>query len=524
MAIRLGYAIGLGGKRESVIKDLGEGIGEIAKGLSDAKKADAAQRLKAQQDAKAAIPEFNVPKVEMLKSDMDELIKYAERSYIELNNDVAQGKSSSYIEDKGIKRKNEMMRLANQAAQDYKISVELGTLKNNEKQNFYMDDADKKFLEHISKPISEREDAQQFRAKVLDSLIPVKGSMVEAIKTTHSEFQPEKDFWMERTVEGTNKILPVEENQVKQRGFYIEQAKRDPSYMKNVGYRAMQMLKGVQFKDEGDANEQMQFAIDKVINSDYDDMVRESRPRDLKINLTGETGYGGGGGFTVNGVRTFITQPTQAKGGNVDQEAKDLRAKIAGLKASMAAYEKQIGEAKQPDAKAMISEEATKKKEEIKAAESRLVELEGQKIANARNQNIMVNISSDKGSGIGQEFLSSSGERLKNVSLNNIIIDPETGEIKGILANQTVEEKGNKKTTKEIILPANSYNIKMVDKIKKNTISKHIGGYANRGDIPKSSVDYLNRLLSEKPVSLKGGDKKEARAKKTKGGITFTVR
>lgn len=524
MAIGLAYAIGLGGKREPVNKNLGQNIGEIGKVLVDAKKADASQRLKAQQDAEAAMPEFDAPKGEMLKSDMNYITDYAEKSYAELNNDIAQGKSKSYIEGKGIARKKEMMRLANQAMQDYKTSVELGTLKKNEKQNFYMDDADKMFLEHVSKPISERDDAQQFRAKVMDSLIPVRGSMVDAIKTTHSEFQPEKDFWMEKTTEGTNKILPVEENQVKQRGYYIEQAKRDPNYTKNVGYRAMQMLKGVQFKDEEDANEQMQFAIDKVINSDYDDMVRESRPRDLKINLTSETGYGGGGGFTVNGVRTFITQPTQAKGGNAAQEIKDLGKKRAGLKAAMAAYEKQVDEAKQPDAKAKISEEATKKKEEIKTVESRLAELEGQEIANARNQNTMVNISSDKGSGIGQEFLSSSGERIKNVSLNNIIIDPETGEIKGILANQTIEEKGNKKTTKEIILPANSYNIKMVDKIKKNTLSKHIVGYANRGDIPKSSVDYLNRLLSEKPVSLKGGGKKEARTKKTKGGITFTVK
>ena len=55
MAIRLGYAIGLGGKRESVISDLGKGISDIGESIEKGRLAKAKQQLESSAAGRLSI-------------------------------------------------------------------------------------------------------------------------------------------------------------------------------------------------------------------------------------------------------------------------------------------------------------------------------------------------------------------------------------------------------------------------------------------------------------------------------------
>lgn len=534
MAIELASAIGLGGKRPSILTGLGETIGkiggEITEGIQKREAAQAAAQRKEQEKADLALDYWgkklmgtNVEGIynQDKEREINPLIK---SRLAELTMMHMEGKSPSLINSKGSEYANEIAEKISIAKKDFQTGAKIGEyIKKPDEYN--TEEVMASWTERMSKPLAERAKDVDFVGQELikNKVFPTKVSLETEIKGINPNFDIGKNYVTEKVTEGTNEYAIDEKGlaEAKNRTFDDIVSGRMTKYTRNLLNRADKMIQGENppgFTGQETPEQfaamkqsQLQDAMKMVYEDDWNTMkdaaIREAT-RKKTINLPNE--YVGGRFLGKAGTTTYIQGIEGETAGSYRNEINDLNNKIKGYDAAIQSYERSMkavrGESQSYDA---ISASKSNVMTQKDAAEKRKTELEAKQYTALKQESDKAHINMKSGKTF--TLVNDEGKSVKGVTVSDVLFDKAKGLPVGIVG---ITGSGTKQEEKiyplEFDYKGRTNAAELIGQFRKN--GDDFVSHLKKVGMSESNIDNFIKL-SQRTSSAKQASAKQATEK-----------
>ena len=542
MAIELASAIGLGGKRPSILTGLGETIGkiggDIVEGIQKREAAQAAAQRKEQEKSELALDYWGK---QLMGTKLDGIYEHDKEREInpliksrlaELTKMQIEGKSPSLINSKGNEYANEIAEKINIAKKDFQTGSKIGEYIT-KPDEYDTDEAKVLWNERMNKSLDERAKDVDFVEQELisNNIFPRVVSLEKEIKGVNPSFDIGKNYVTEKVIEGTNQYAIDEKGlaEAKKRTFDDIVSGRMTKYTRNLLNRADKMIQGENppgFTGQETPEQfaamkqsQLQDAMKMVYEDDWNTMrdaaIREAT-RKKTINLPNE--YVGGRFGGKAGTTTYVQGIEGETAGSYKNEINDLNNKIKGYDAAIQSYERSIKSVRGEDEsvkaiKASKSGVMTQKAD----AETKLKELEAKQYNALKQESDKAHINMKSGKTF--TLVNDEGKSVKGVTVSDVLFDKAKGLPIGI-----VGITGSGKNQEEKIYPLE------FDYKGRTNAAELIGQFRKNGDdfvshlkkvgMSEANIDNFIKLSQRTSSAKQASAKEQTLVKKIESKLT----
>jgi hypothetical protein len=517
MAIELAGAIGLGGKRPSILTGLGETIGkiggDITEGIQRNQAAQAVAQRKEQEKSDMVIDYWNKKlnienPGDVYNQDWENQLRpFINERLNELTKMQIEGKGSSFINAKGVQFANEISDKIGIAKKDFNTGAKLGKYFNNPDE-YETEEARQSWGERLNKPLEERaKDVDFVETDITQkSIFPKPVSLEKEIKEINPSFDLGETFVKEIVEDGTNRYKIDREGLADIKSRVVDDIKngRMSKYQKSLMRQAEIMTRDTNPYNENDTPEQfaqkkqtqlldaMNMLFERDWNTIQDEAIKKATN---KRTIRTESEYGSGRYSGSAGSTSFVQGVSGSSVGNVTDEINSLKNKIIGINTGIASLEKskkKVGKEAGEGIKAIsIPEYKTERKE----AEAKIKELEEKRKSLLVQESDKIHLSMKSRSSF--VLTDEQGKQVKGVSATDVLFDKVNGTPIGILGVY-----GSGKNQQEKIFPLTN------DANGRTNAAELIGQFKQRKDdfighlkkikAPESNIEGFNRLISRR--------------------------
>jgi hypothetical protein len=517
MAIELAGAIGLGGKRPSILTGLGETIGkiggDISEGIQRNQAAQAVAQRKEQEKSDMVIDYWNKKlnienPGDVYNQDWENQLRpFINERLNELTKMQIEGKGSSFINAKGVQFANEISDKIGIAKKDFNTGAKLGKYFNNPDE-YETEEARQSWAERLNKPLEERaKDVDFVETDITQkSIFPKPVSLEKEIKEINPSFDLGETFVKEIVVDGSNRYKIDEKGlaDIKSRVIDDFVNGRMSKYQKSLMRQAEIMTRDTNPPDYNENDTPEQFAqkkqtqvlnamgslFDRDWNTIQDEAIKKATN---KRTIRTESEYGSGRYSGSAGSTNFVQGVGGSSVGDVTNEINKINFQIKHFDIAIDKIKKEQSKVEGSENKLQHKNKINDIKTERKKAEDKIKELEEKKKGFLIQGSDKIHLSMKSRPSF--VLTDEQGKQVKGVSATDVLFDKVNGTPIGILGVY-----GSGKNQQEEIFPLtddsngmrNAAELIVQFKQRKDDFIGHL----KKIKAPESHIEGLNRLIS----------------------------